>query len=384
MGVNEERPDKKTSGAARRKRRKAAQRHAPGTSPGTITVSASAQRPVIEAIAFGPGEYAKHQGLSPEAAHALVGTHPVVWINVTGLGDAKIIEQVGDLFRLHRLALEDAVHTHQRPKIEEYPDRLFIVFRAPEPPERGAAPAPEPGQVGTEQIAMFLGPGFVLTFQEGHADCFEPVRVRARGGKGRMRNQGPDYLAYALLDAATDAFFPVLDSMRDRIDAIEQDIHAHAPKDAIARIYEIRHDLANLRRAIWPLRDVLNALVRDPSTLIGPEARVFLRDCYDHTAQLMDLVEGCRDSTSGLMDLHLGMASARMNEVMKVLTVIATLFMPLTFIVGVYGMNFDRASPLNMPELGWSYGYLFALGLCAISTLILFIYFRRKGWLGGR
>ena len=170
----------------------------------------------------------------------------------------------------------------------------------------------------------------------------------------------------------------------DRVEAIEQDILAATANDAMPRIYQSRDDLASLRRTIWPLRDVLGALMRDPSPLIGAEARVFLRDCSDHTAQLMDLIEGCRESAAGLMDLHLGMASARMNEVMKVLTVIATLFMPLTFIVGVYGMNFDRASAFNLPELGWKYGYLYSLALCAISVLILFIYFRRKGWMGRR
>lgn len=327
-------------------------------------------------MAWSPEAFEERRVDSADAAADYVGRFPVVWVNVTGLANLDTIERIGERFSLHRLALEDAVHTHQRPKVEEYPERLFIVFRAPEPAREGAD-----ARLSTEQISLFLGPGFVITFQEGEGDCFEPVRDRARANRGRMRTLPPGYLAYALLDAAIDAFFPVAEELGERIESIEQSVLEGQLRGVSARIYQARHDLMAMRRAVWPLRDMLGALLRDPHPLFHPDTRLFLRDCYDHTVQLMDIIETYRDLAAGLMDVYLGMASVRMNEIMKVLTLFATLFMPLTFIVGVYGMNFDTSQPANMPELGWRYGYLFALGLCAITVVAMLWYTRRKGWL---
>lgn len=367
-----------------RRRRHRPTRPPPGTPPGSLTPMPGAEPTTIDVMAWSPSGFEERRVPGAPEAFAYVGRFAVVWVNVTGFADAPVLEQLGRLFKLHRLALEDVVHTHQRPKVEAYDDRLFIVFRAPEP---GAVPngsgPPRTGSFATEQISLFLAPGFILTFQEGQGDCFEPVRERARRDHSRLRSLGPDSLAYALIDAAIDAFFPVAESLGERIEAIEECVLASRTRGVSAGIYAVRHDLMTMRRAVWPLRDMLSTLLRDHSGAFRPETRLYLRDCYDHSAQLMDLVETYRDLASGLMEVSLGMISLRMNEIMKVLTIIATVFMPLTFIVGLYGMNFDTAEPLNMPELHWRYGYLYALGLCVLCVAAMLWYFRRKGWIGG-
>jgi magnesium transporter len=221
----------------------------------------------------------------------------------------------------------------------------------------------------------------LLTFIEDPGDCFESVRTRLRGG-GPLRESGPGYLAYSLIDAVVDAYFPVVETFAERLDRLEDRVIARPSRRAVAEIHAAKHSLRSLRRIVWPLREAVNSLVRDPSPLIDDNTRVHLRDCYDHLVQIIDLVETYRELCSDLTDLYLSSLSNRMNEVMKVLTIIATLFMPLSFITGLYGMNFHtERSRWNMPELDWLYGYPFALGMMALTALGMLWYFWHKGWL---
>ncbi len=271
-------------------------------------------------------------------------------------------------------ALEDVVNVHQRPKVEEYEDHSFIVTRMIQSDQ---APT-------TEQVSMFLGERFLLTFQEQPGDCFNLVRDRLRKHRGQIRERKADYLVYALLDAVIDGYFPVFEDFGERLETLENLVMGQPSRDLVAQIHGMKRNLLALRRAIWPQREMVNALMRESLTHISDETRPYLRDCYDHTIQLMDVVETYREIASGLADVYLSSTSARMNEVMKVLTIIATIFMPLGFIASLYGMNFDaKASPWNMPELEWYWGYPFALVLMSVVALGFLAYFRRKGWIGG-
>lgn len=266
------------------------------------------------------------------------------------------------------------LNTHQRPKVEQYSDNLFIVARMI---ERGE-------QFETDQLGMFLGKDFVITFQHLHGDCLDPLRQRIRTGRGIIRTAGPDYLAYSVLDGVVDSYFPILESFGEEIESLEDATMLRPDRTIISRTHNVKAKLLVLRRAIWPLRDALHVLVRDPTPLVSENTRVYLRDCSDHTFQLIDLLETYRELASDLLDLYHSSLANRMNEVMQVLTVIATIFIPLTFIVGVYGMNFDtKVSPWNMPELEWYWGYpaVWAVMLAVAGGLLYF--FKRKGWLRG-
>lgn len=355
------------------KRSRTFRRHAaPGTPPGTIRVDPESPRPVIHTISYGPDDLLEQEIDDPERIRALLAQWPVTWVDVDGFGDAQFLEKLGAVLGLHPLALEDVVNVHQRPKIDHYDEGLFVVVRVP---RTAAADL-------TEQLSLFLAPRLVATFQDRGGDCFDPVRERIRKKRGKVRSAGPDHLAYALIDGVIDAYFPVVEDYGDRIEALERELLSAASADLPARILTARHELLAFRRAVSPLRDALSNLYSDELELITEETRVYLRDCYDHTLQLLDVIETYRDVASSLMEMYMSTLSNRTNDVMRVLTIITTIFMPLTFIAGIYGMNFrtDR-SPLNMPELGWYFGYPFALALMAISAVILLIYFRKKGWL---
>jgi magnesium transporter len=351
----------------------------PGSPPGTLAPPPPEAPPArLRAIAYGP------EGIETEeiAGAADLGRldplrarHAVLWVDVEGLGDHRLIEALGERFGLHALALEDVAHAGQRPKLEAYDDHLFVVVRMPR-----AQP-----QLASEQVALFLGDGWLLTFQEWPGDCFDPVRARLREGRGRIRRLGADYLAYALVDALIDSHFPILEALGERVEALEAEALAQSGQDTVARIHALKRDLLVLRRAVWPLRDTVGALLRDDTPLVAETTRVYLRDCHDHAFQLMDMVEVYREIAIDLIDIHLSSVAARTNEIMKVLTVIATIFIPLGFIAGVYGMNFDPdVSPLNMPELRWAFGYPMALALMAAVAAGLLGWFWRRGWLGGR
>jgi len=344
----------------------------PGASPGTIVTDPQAAQPVIEVMAYGPDQWFERPLHNLDDLPKLLAQYPVVWVNVNGLGDAATIQKLGEILQLHRLALEDVVNVHQRAKMEQYGDHLFIVVRTVE----------QQMPLGVEQISMFLGKKYVLTFQERPGDDWSFVRERLRQKRGRIRNSGADYLAYALIDAVVDSYFPVLESLGEQVEQLDEELTADPHQEVVHRVHEIRTALHVLRRAIWPHREALSALTREHLDLITDETRVHLRDCYDHTVQIIDLVENDRDLCSDLRDFYLSAVSKRMNEIMKVLTVIATLFMPLSFLAAVWGMNFNtEVSPWNMPELNWRYGYPLALGaMLAVAGSMLYFFYRR-GWM---
>jgi magnesium transporter len=326
-------------------------------------------------MAWSDGSLIEREAVPVEDLQDLVEGWPLVWVNVDGLGDAETLHRIADMFGIHKLALEDVVHVHQRAKVEDYTDQLFVVARMLSSVD---------DRIGTEQISLFLSSGIVLTFQEQKGDCLEPVRERIRKSKGRIRKAGADYLAYAILDAVVDAWFPVLEDYGELLEDLEDRILGDADRETVAEIHRVKRDLLTVRRAIWPMRETVNGLSREES-LVQKETLLYLRDCYDHVTQIIEIVESYRDMASGLMDLYLSSVSNRMNEIMKVLTIIATIFIPLTFIAGIYGMNFNTdASPLNMPELKWRYGYPAVWILMLAIGGVMLLFFRRVGWLGGK
>ncbi len=356
---------------SRRWRRRSHRRPAPGAAPGTLSIDPNAPRPVLSVVAYGPDEFVEKRIHRPEEIKGYVEKWPVTWIDVHGLGDEKTILALGDILGLHRLALGDVVHVGQRTKIEAYPDRLFMVMRT----------ATFREALETEQLSLFIGGKFVISFQETSDDPFDPVRERIREGGQRLRGSGPDYLAYALIDTVVDHYFPLLEGFGERLDALQEEVIERPERHVAAEIHTMRRDLLTLRRAVWPLREATQSLLREANPLITDETRVYLRDCYDHVVQIMDILESCREVASGLMDVYLSSVSNRMNEVMKVLTIFAAIFIPLTFIAGIYGMNFStEISPWNMPELNWRWGYPLALGSMAAVAVGMLMYFKRKGW----
>jgi magnesium transporter len=361
LGMTE---DKQGSGPRRRT--------PPGAAPGTLIADPAATGTSIGLIAYGDDQFVERQDVTIEDVRAAKGSTPILWVNVDGLANIDVIEQLGEIFDLHDLALEDVIDARQRPKAEEYPDHVFIVTRMPVAGHR----------IETEQMSMFVGSDFVLTFQERPADCFEPVRQRLRQRKGRIRQTAKDFLAYALIDAVIDAYFPVLERYGEHLEKLEDAVVTRPTPVLIEQVHATKRDLLNLRRAIWPHRDMVNALIRDETPLVTEQTRIYLRDCYDHTIQLMEFVETYREVVSALVEVYLSSMSTRLNDIMKVLTVIATIFIPLNFIASLYGMNFDRSvSPWNMPELGWRFGYPFALAIMALSAILLVVYFLRNRWI---
>lgn len=358
---------------AKRKRRKLRiPRYAPaGTSPGSLRIDPAWPAPRIDVIAYGPGGVHEARDVALGELTELQEEWPVVWANVSGLGSETTLRELADLAGMHRLVLEDVVNLGQRAKQEPYGDRLFVVARMA-----------HAADMRSEQLALFLGSGFLLSFQEQEGDCFDGVRERIRHGKGVIRESGVDYLCYALLDASIDSYFPVVEALGERLSGLEDEVLTAPDRSTAERIHETKRILISLRRSVWPHREMLGALTRDGTALISADTRVYLRDVYDHAIQIIDLIESYREVSSDLMGLYLGSVSNKMNEVMKVLTIIATIFIPLSFIAGVYGMNFDPdISALNMPELGWRFGYPFALGLMAASAGGLLYFLWRRGWL---
>ncbi len=358
----------------RTKRHIVPRRTPPGAAPGSVVVDPRFPKPTIRVISYGPEAIVEKENVEIAKLSSYLGKNAVVWIDVAGLGDEAALKKIAETFSLHPLALEDVAHVDQRAKVEEYGEHLlFVVARLVTKDER----------FHTEQISLFVGDGFVLSFQERSGDSFQQVRERLRGGRGRMRSMGPDYLAYALIDSVIDSYFPLMEQFGERLDKLDDDLDENTAKYAMPKIHDARSELLLLRRAIWPHREAINQLVRDPHHLIKDETRVFLRDCYDNVMQLIDLTETYRELCSDLRDECLSFISNRLNEVMKVLTIIATIFMPISFLASLYGMNFDTSvSPLNMPELRWRLGYPFALFLMLSSVLGMLYFFRSKGWIG--
>ncbi len=350
--------------------------HQYGTIPGTIIVDENSEQPNIFLIDYNQTGLIHKQISYPEECIQYLDTNSVSWVDVQGLGNKDILQRLGQSFDLHPLILEDIVNMVERPKMEDYEDQLVIIAHM-------VVPNNNNGSFYSEQVSLVLGKYYVLTVQEEpEHDCFDGVRTRIDKSKGIIRRQGSDYLAYALLDAIIDGFFPVLELYGERIDDLEEEVIINPSQKTLQKIYQIRRELLQLRRAIWPQRDAINSLIRDGSELISPDVRVYLRDCYDHTVQLIDILETYRELVAGLMDVYLSAVSNKMNEIMKLLTVVSSIFIPLTFIAGVYGMNFNtEKSPHNMPELNWYWGYPLCLGLMLLVAVILLYLFWRRGWL---
>jgi magnesium transporter len=305
-----------------------------------------------------------------------------------GLGDTALLKRLGERLDLHALALEDVFNTWQRPKVESYDDYLFVVLRLQwlgdeesSPPDQ-TAPRSDRDELESEQISIFLGPDWVVTVQEVDCEALQPVRERVASGKGRLRKLGADYLGYAIIDALVDSYFPLLEGLGDRLEQLEDRLLEDPDPSVLAALHQLKKDLLQLRRTVWPQREVLNSLTRSETSLIGAETQLFIRDGYDHAVQILDIVESYRDVANGLTDLYLSSVSNRTNEVMRVLTVISSIFIPLTFIAGIYGMNFDpQSSPFNMPELSWFWGYPSVIVLMLLIGGGMIFFFKKRGWL---
>ncbi len=346
-------------------------RHPPvGARPGTLVMEPGALPPRIHMIRYRADGVEEGPVTDPETLGPPPAGQPgVIWIDVQGLGDEKILRRLGERFGLHPLALEDMVNAPQRPKIEDYPHQLLLITRMAR--LEGAF------EVDAEQVGLVLGPGYVLSFQERYGDVLDPVRVRLREGLGPMRSSGADYLAYALLDTIVDGYYPVLEHLGEVLARLEEQILTRPGRRTLARLNRLKVVLLGLRRGIWPQREALNRLLRDGSQFMSPEVRMYLRDTYDHAAQVVDVVDSHLELVAGLLNTYLSALGNRTNEVMKVLTIMASIFIPLTFLAGIYGMNFEA-----MPELHSPWGYPALLVVMVLTAIGMLIYFRRRGWLG--
>jgi magnesium transporter len=293
----------------------------------------------------------------------------VTWINVDGLHQVEILEKLGECYGFHPLMLEDILNTDQRPKMEDYGDYIYIVLKM-------LIQSNKNNGIMTEQISLILGPNFVISFQEMEGNIFDPIRERIRNGKGRIRKMGADYLAYALLDSIIDNYFIIMEKLGEKIEFLEEELVTRPTAQTLKTIHQLKREMIFLRRAVWPLREVVSGLERGESSLMKEPTRIYLRDVYDHTIQVIDTIETFRDMISGMLDIYLSSISNRMNAVMKVLTIIATIFMPLTFIAGIYGMNFKY-----MPELEWHWGYPAVWLVVVFIGISMLIYFKKKRWL---
>ena len=293
----------------------------------------------------------------------------ITWINIDGVHDVEVVEKIGKQFDVHPLVLEDIIHTEQRPKLEDFGNHVFVVLKM-------LYYDREKNELEAEQVSLIFGSNFVISFQERVGQIFEPLRERIRKGKGRVRKSGADYLAYALIDSIVDNYFVILEQFGERIEDTEQELATNPTMETLQSIRVFKKEMIFLRKSIWPLREVVNSLERGESSLIHESTGIYLRDVYDHTIQIIDTVESYRDMLSGMLDVYLSSISNKMNEVMKVLTIFAAIFIPLTFVAGVYGTNFKF-----IPELEWQWSYFIFLGVLAIIAILMLAYFRRKRWL---
>ena len=349
-------------------------RSTPGSAPGELKAASGEPQEPLSLVGFSPEaeEFLVEGGIDQIAD--LRARWAVTWVATSGPVDVERLQKLQEIFALHSLALEDVVNLRQRPKVETFDDHFFVVLQVPS----------TQGHHALSQLSLFCGPGYVLTFQEEPADIFAPIRARISKGNGRVRRSDSSYLTYTIIDLAIDLYFPLLEQIGIELEAIEERLLGRPEHTVTAEIYDLRRTLMALRRATWPLREVITTLLMEDNEAISERTRVHLRDCRDHAAQILDLIEIYRETCAGLMEFYISSVGLRTNEVMRVLTIIATLFIPLTFIAGVYGMNFDPdTSPYNMPELRWAWGYPLVWGLMLLMVFAMLIYFRRKGWLGG-
>ena len=345
--------------------------HKSGLPPGTLihVGERKAEKVKIRILDYDEVQFEEKEAKTIEESFPFKDKPTVTWINIDGLHEVGIIEKLGSHFGLHPLLLEDILNTDQRPKMEDYGDYIFVVLKMLYPGENK-------DEIEAEQVSLIFGSNFVISLQEREGDVFDPVRDRIRKSKGRIRKTGSDYLAYALLDAIVDNYFLILENVGEKIEDTEQQLASNPSPGTLQFIRELKNEMIFLRKSIWPLRELINGLERCESTLIHESTGAYLRDVYDHTIQIIDTVESYRDMISGMVDIYLSSISNKMNEVMKVLTIFASIFIPLTFVAGVYGMNFEF-----MPELGWRWGYFALLGFMVSVGIFLVLYFKRKRWL---
>ncbi len=342
-----------------------------GMSPGTPVFIGEKRLDKVRIDVLDYSEKVAEQRLDVSVDNLLPPSSPtgVTWISVKGVHDAAPITTLGKAFGIHPLTIEDILNTSQRPKIEEYGDYAFIALKTMHANEGERA-------LELEHISLIFGKNFVISFQEGEGDIFGKIRERILTAKSRVRSMGADYLAYALMDAVVDQYFLVVEWIGDRIEEIDNRLLVEPRPTDVVQIHRIKRDTLQLRRAVWPLREEVGALSKSASELVGADTKMFLRDLYDHTIQVMEMIETSRDILGGMHDTYLTSISNKMNETMKFLTIISTFFIPLTFIVGVYGMNFD-----HMPELHWRWGYLLIWGIMVTVVVVMIWFFKNKKWL---
>jgi magnesium transporter len=341
----------------------------PGAKPGTLSIATDASPTTVRVMAYSQDQVVEQEIDDPHELDALVGRWPVLWVDVIGLASEAKLRAIAQIFKIHPLALEDIVHVHQRAKVDPYDHNLFCVLRIPD----------HSNEQLTEQLSLLLGKNYVVTFQERPGDCFDVIRTAIRTEASATRHGvQPDYLAYRLIDASIDAYFPMLEGIGDHLDRLDDRSIGDDSRAAFAELHGVKRELLMLRRAIWPLRDALNELRRESTPFVTDASRVYLRDCYDHSVQLIDLLESYRDIAGDVRDFYLSSISNRMNMVMKTLSLIATICMPVSIVAGIYGMNFD-----HMPELHWRYGYLFALVIMLLVGMSMYGFFRWRGYLAG-
>ncbi len=328
-----------------------------------------AEKPKITIINYDEARFQEKEVKKAEECFPFKDKPTVTWVNIDGIHNSEIIGKIGAHFNLHSLVLEDIVNIGQRPKMEDFEGYIFIVSKM-------LCYDEEVRETKIEQVSLILGSNVVISFQEKEGDVFNPVRERIRNAKGRIRKMGADYLIYALIDAIVDNYFLILEKIGESVEFAEEELINNPSPQTLQTIHNLKREAIFLRKSVWPLREVISGLQRTESPLIHKSTGVFLRDVYDHTIQVIDTVETLRDMVSGMLDIYLSSISNKMNEIMKVLTIIATIFIPLTFIVGVYGMNFKY-----MPELGWRFGYVLIWGIIAAIGILMVLYFKRKKWL---
>lgn len=344
-----------------------------GAPPGTLAQEATAKPPRVRVYTYSPESFNEREIADlAELAHIRADRDHHHWIDVQGLSDTNSLQRIAETFGIHPLALADAVNTPQRPKANSYDQQLVIVTHMVRPATRH--------RITVEQLTIVTEGNVVITFQEEeYGDVLDPVRTRLRAPKTTMTTSGSDYLTYAMVSTVVDGYYPVFDAVAEQLDRIEEEVLRRTSRAALASIHAVKRELHHVRRAIWPQREMINSLIRDEPSLLSQSTRLHLRDCYDHTVQLIDMLESYREIAGSLMDAFLSATSNRMNEIVKVLTIISTTFIPLSFVAGVYGMNFEY-----MPELHWRYGYPIVLGAMFIIGLSLVMTFWRRGWLNDR
>jgi magnesium transporter len=341
-----------------------------GLSPGTVVYIGEEKTAevLITVIDYSKDEFQKKERVKAEDCLPFKDKDSITWINIDGVHNTEVIEKIGKIFDLHPLVMEDIGNTTQRPKVEDFENFTFVVLKMLYYDDKE--------KIKVEQVSLILGRNFVISFQETEGDVFDSVRERIEKGKGRIRKMGSDYLLYSLIDAVVDNYFSVLETMGDKIEELEEDIIERTAPESMQNVHKSKKDMILLRRSVWPLREVINSLTREKTTLVSGNALIYFRDVYDHTIQVIETVETFRDMLSGLHDTYLSSISNKMNEIMKVLTMFASIFIPLTFIAGVYGMNFHF-----MPELNWRWGYFTVWGIIITVGISMLFYFKRKKWL---